>query len=77
METDIMAEYKRNRFVVAPHYLLENVNQHVVILSDLAYWTNHYDELREWCELHGGEVAGMGVTLPDAHTVTLFSLRWS
>jgi hypothetical protein len=75
--TDIMAEFKRQRFVVAPHYLLENVNQHVVILSDLAYWTNHYDELREWCELHGGEVAGMGVTLPDARTVTLFSLRWS
>jgi hypothetical protein len=75
--TDIMAEFKRQRFVVAPHYLLENVNQHVVILSDLAYWTNHYDELKEWCELYGGEVAGMGVTLPDARTVTLFSLRWS
>jgi hypothetical protein len=49
----------------------------VVILSDLAYWTNHYDELKEWCDLHGGEVAGMGVTLPDANTVTLFALRWS
>jgi len=43
----------------------------------LAYWTNHYDELKEWCELHGGEVEGMGVTLPDANTVTLFALRWS
>jgi hypothetical protein len=77
METDVMAEYKRNRFVVAPHYLLENVDQHVVILSDLTYWTEHYDELKAWCNQHGGEVAGMGVTLPDAHTVTLFTLRWS
>jgi len=77
METDIMAEFKRSRFIVAPHYLLDNPVEHVVILSDFQYWTEHYDDLKDWCKQHGGEVEGMGVTLPDAHTVTLFTLRWS
>lgn len=72
-----MAEFKRQRFVVAPHYLLENSAEHVVILSDFQYWSDHYDKLHEWCKQHGGAVEGMGVTLPDAHTVTLFTLRWS
>jgi hypothetical protein len=77
MDSDVMAEFKRNRFVVAPNFLLDDPYEHVVILSDLTYWTDHYDELAEWCKLHGGEIAGMGVTLPDAHTVTLFTLKWS
>jgi len=75
--TDIMAEYKRNRFVVAPNYLLDSTDQHLIILSDFQYWNEHYDELVNWCKLHGGVIAGMGLTLPDAHSVTLFSLRWS
>ncbi len=72
-----MAEYKRNRFVVAPHFLLENPGEHVVILSDFNYWNDHYNELLTWCEQHGAKIQGMGLTLPDAHTLTLFTLRWS
>lgn len=74
---DIMAEFKRNRFVIAPGHMLENPVEHVVILSDFTYWNDHYDELIQWCEQHGGVIKGMGLTLPDSHTLTLFTLRWS
>ena len=72
-----MQEFKRNRFVVAQTYLLETPDEHVVILSDFNYWNDHYDELMAWVDKHGGKIQGMGLTLPDAHTLTLFCLRWS
>ena len=76
MDSDIMAEFKNCRFVVAPAHVLDQA-EHVVILSDIDYWSDHYEELMAWCDQHDAEVQGMGVTLPDAHTVTLFTLRWS
>ena len=76
MSDDIMAEFKNSRFVVAPGFMLDP-GEHVVILSDIAYWNDHYNELEQWCEQHGAEISGMGLTLPDAHTLTLFTLRWS
>ena len=72
-----MAEFKHSRFVVAASFLLENPGEHVVILTDLTYWSDHYDELEQWCEVHSGVIKGMGITLPDAHTLTLFTLTWS
>lgn len=77
MADDIMAEFKNRRFIVAPNYLLENPGEHVVILSDYNFWNDHYDELKAWVEQHGGDIQGMGLTLPDAHTLTAFCLRWS
>lgn len=72
-----MAAFKVHRFVVAPSVLLEDPDEQVVILSDFTYWNDHYEELQEWCEQHGAKVKGMGLTLPDAHTLTLFTLKWS
>lgn len=74
---DIMSEFKSRRFVIAPGHLLENPVEHVVILSDFGYWNDHYDELEKWCEEHGGIIKGMGLTLPDKQTLTLFTLKWS
>lgn len=71
-----MADFKRQRFVVAPHYLLENPREHVIILSDFEYWNDHYDELVAWLP-PGSKIEGMGITLPDAHALTMFMLRWS
>lgn len=71
-----MAEFKSSRFVVAPGFMLDP-GEHLVILSDFGYWNDHYDELEQWCKNHGGVIKGMGLTLPDAHTLTLFTLRWS
>jgi hypothetical protein len=76
MNDDVMAEFKNRRFVVASAYVLDRT-EHVVILSDIGYWSEHYEELMAWCNQHNSEVQGMGVTLPDSHTLTLFALRWS
>ena len=77
MVNDIMAEFKNRRFVVAPADLLENPGEHVVILSDFEYWNDHYDELQDWVKQNNGFIQGMGLTLPDARTLTAFCLRWS
>ena len=77
MADDIMAEFKNRRFVVAPADLLENPGEHVVILSDFEYWNDHYDELQDWIKQNNGFIQGMGLTLPDAPTLTAFCLRWS
>lgn len=77
MANDVMAEFKNVRFVVAPADLLENPGEHVVILSDFEYWNDHYDELQDWVKQNNGFVQGMGLTLPDAPTLTAFCLRWS
>ena len=77
MDNDIMAEFKTRRFVVSPADLLEKPGEHVVILSDFRYWNDHYKELHAWVAEHGGIIQGMGLTLPDAQTLTAFCLRWS
>lgn len=77
MANDVMAEFKNCRFVVAPADLLENPGEHVVILSDFEYWNDHYDELQDWVKQNNGFIQGMGLTLPDAPTLTAFCLRWS
>lgn len=77
MANDVMAQFKNRRFVVAPADLLENPGEHVVILSDFEYWNDHYDELQDWVKQNNGFIQGMGLTLPDAPTLTAFCLRWS
>lgn len=77
MANDVMAEFKNRRFVVAPADLLENPGEHVVILSDFEYWNDHYNELQDWVKQNNGFIQGMGLTLPDAPTLTAFCLRWS
>jgi hypothetical protein len=77
MADDIMAEFKNRRFIVAPNHLVDNPGEHLVILSDFSYWNDHYNELEHWIKHNGGYIEGMGLTLPDAPTLTSFCLRWS
>jgi hypothetical protein len=81
---DVFAEWKTRRFVVADNVYAESKNI-ILILTDMAYWTGHYEELREWCQAHQCQTVGnpswalMGMTveLPDEAALTLFTLRWS
>ena len=77
MADDVMAEFKNRRFIVAADHLLDQPGEHVVILSDFEYWNDHYNELEHWIQHNGGRIKGMGLTLPDAPTLTAFCLRWS
>ena len=77
MADDVMAEFKNRRFIIAPNHLLDKPGDHLIILSDFKYWSDHYDELQVWVNDNQGRIQGMGLTLPDAQTLTAFCLRWS
>ena len=72
---DIMAEFKKNKFVVAPDYL--GFGPTTVILTNLSFWSTNYTELGNWCGLHQCRLSGMTVDVPDDPTLTLFCLKWS
>lgn len=72
---DIMAEYKNNRFVVAPQEFTDD--KITVVLCDIEYWSTHYEELENWCNEHGCKTQGMTVDIPDSRTLTMWTLCWS
>lgn len=72
--TDIFEHWKTQRFVIPVYFDKHDLT---VVLSDIAYWYEHYEELSEWCEQHNCEPVGMTVDVPDSYTLTLFCLRWS
>lgn len=77
MSDDVLADWKRNRFIVADPFLVETT-KHVIILTDINYWAEHADDLVEWCNLHEGvKTQGMTVEIDNDKTLTLFILRWS
>ena len=75
-EIDILADWKRNRFMIADSNLGISDSLYTVILTDWEYWTSNYQDLYTWCEQYQCRVQGMTVDVPDAETLTLFSLRW-
>jgi len=49
----------------------------IVMLANIGYWVDNFDNLKDWCEQHNSKLQGMTVELPDAKTLTAFTLRWS
>jgi hypothetical protein len=74
--TDIMQHWKNRRFVVADDDLIAG-DCKLVILTEVGYWSDHYEELAEWCNTHHCLAQGMTVEIPNDVTLTLFCLRWS
>ena len=77
--TDIFQNWKDNKFVIIPvgEVGLNSTAPLIVVLSDIGYWNEHYDELGEWCRENSCNRKGMTVELPDEQAAVLFSLRWS
>lgn len=78
--TDIMQDYKNQRFVVAPSYIsqgLSPVYGHLVVLTDIGYWADNIDDLIAWCSEYKCMHRGMTVDIPTDALLTLFCLRWS
>lgn len=80
--TDIFQNWKKQRFVIVDSgasglNIDGGVYPYVVVLADIGYWNEHYDELKLWCEPAGCKLQGMTVSIPDDATSTLFCLRWS
>ena len=76
MSDDIFHSWKHSRFVVADYELL-NEPGIVIVLTEFEYWAQHTDELKAWCQEHGGQLKGMTVSLDTHEQLTLFALKWS
>lgn len=77
MGEDILADWKKNKFILAPKDLTET-DKHLIILTDIKYWAEHAVELKEWCEkTQGARTQGMTVEIFDDKTLTHFILEWS
>lgn len=74
--TDIMQNWKNKRFAVAESYLVDGSGQ-LVILTEIGFWAENYEILKQWCDEHSCQAKGMTVEIPDDATLTLFCLRWS
>lgn len=76
MTTDIFANWKNKKFVVADYDLISEPDI-VVILTDIEFWAQHVDELITWCEQNGGVIKGMTVGFDTNEQLMLFALRWA
>ena len=71
----VMDNWNKKKFVVSESFY-EDGFSHIVVLSDLSFWHNNFDELGEWCQQYGAEILGMTVNIPNEEILTLFYLRW-
>lgn len=78
MSTNIMADWQSSRFVIAADYIVADLNvRHLIVLTDMRFWSEHADQLAAWCETHGASVSGLTVEIPTDEILSLFVLRWS
>ena len=76
MTDDIFHDWKKSRFIIADFALLDQP-EIVVVLTDIGFWSDHVNELVDWCKVYGGEVKGMTVSFDSHEQLMLFSLRWA
>ena len=75
---DVLAEMKGHKFYLVPEeYLEEDVNYTSIILTDVAYWNNNFDELNRWCILNSVDIVGLSLKIYDPKIVMAFILKWS
>lgn len=68
----------KSRFIVPDLYVCKSFGvPAIIILVDLEYWNQHYDELEAWCRDTGARMQGMTVDLPSLASLTAFVLRWT
>jgi hypothetical protein len=68
--------FSDKRFIVTTNEYESNFD-HLILLSDIAYWNSRYEDLVAWCRDNRSEVLGMTVNIPDDDTLTLFILQWA
>lgn len=74
--TDIFESWKSAKFINATDVYVKS-DGIMLVLTNIEYWSDHYEELQDWCKAHGGKVVGMTVELPDERTFILFILKWA
>lgn len=76
MEEDIFAEWKKNRFIIAPSEIMHE-DVHVIVLTDFRFWHSKSEELVTWCKQYNCTMQGMTVSIPTDDLLTVFCLQWS
>ncbi len=76
-ETDILADWKNNRFIRVIYDESNVMCLHLIVLTDIGFWAENADNLKSWCEEYGCEQVGMTVEIPTDELYTLFCLRWN
>jgi len=74
--TDIFDKWKNNRFVVVPEELLDP-DESLIVLTDVSYWNDNFELLKDWCDENNCRQVGMTVKPSNTHALTLFCLRWT
>lgn len=74
--TDIFDKWKNNRFVVVPHELLDH-DESLIVLTDVCYWNDNFELLKDWCDENDYEQAGMTVKPSNTRALTMFCLKWA
>lgn len=74
---DIFADWKNQRFIIAPDYLLDDAAENLIILTDYKFWSLHADELVAWCKQNNCTTQGMTVVPRSKQALTAFCLRWA
>jgi hypothetical protein len=69
-------DWKNQRFVrvVGDEYNAKCI--HLIVMTDIPYWTKNVDDVVKWCDEHNCRTQGMTIEIPDDETYTLFCLRW-
>ena len=55
MSDDIFHSWKNSRFIVADSSLGFE-NSVIIVLTDIEYWNDNYEELKDWCDENLAEV---------------------
>ena len=78
-QEDIFSEWKKQKFIVVETPIAhDNLVAHMVVLTDIYFWTDHADALDAWCAEHPGAAQmGMTVRFDSAELLLLITLRWS
>jgi len=77
---DVFADWKNQRFVIAPKHTFVDDNtdfKHLIVLTDIKFWVLATDDLNRWCEENNCRSKGMTVEIPTDSELTLFCLRWA
>lgn len=63
------------RFLIIPDVLTDKTS--MVMLTDITYWADNENNLRDWCADNDTQFVGMTLVFPNKHTLTAFCLRWA
>jgi hypothetical protein len=66
---------KGKRFTVVPPEL--EFRYDIVLLNDFEYWSEHYEELNDWCDFYLLVIEGMTIEFKRKEDLMMFILRWS